>query len=353
MNRLITFTRAQEKADRWLSRERDERKGGSVEGSRLSGEEAKHFYETLLQTAEEKAAGPSSCSATQRKARPGKRKRREEPRQHSSTANRVHPAGGQAAERNGHQMLKCAQNGDLKCLSGLVEKQGCDVNFRDSYYWTAMMCAAYAGHCQVVQYLLQQGAAWVGVVETQGRDAMDLAEEAGHTEVVRALQDFRAISEEQTANRRRSATVKRWCAVCQMEYSEDSVEQHERSTVHLFSQGSTPAPTYYCLPENNVGFRLMVREGWDPESGLGPAGKGRKFPVKTVLKRDQKGLGFQTDLKAKVTHFSARDTQAVERAPGGKAGRTERVATVSKKEERRREEREKDWERDLRTYMNL
>ncbi|MGH0145028.1 UNVERIFIED_CONTAM: hypothetical protein FKN15_033063 [Acipenser sinensis] len=233
------------------------------------------------------------------------------------------------------------------------KRRGCDVNFRDSYYWTALMCAAYAGHCQVVQYLLQQGAAWVGVVETQGRDAMDLAEEAGHTEVVRALQDFRAISEEQTANRRRSATVKRWCAVCQTEYSEDSVEQHERSTVHLFSQDSTPAPTYYCLPENNVGFRLMVREGWDPESGLGPAGKGRKFPVKTVLKRDQKGLGFQTDLKAKVTHFGARDTQAVERAPGGKAGRTERVATVSKKEERRREEREKDWERDLRTYMNL
>lgn len=97
---------------------------------------------------------------------------------------------------------------------------------------------------------------------------------------------------------------------------------------------------------------MMLKEGWDSEAGLGPNGTGRKFPVQTVLKRDQKGLGFQNNEKPKVTHFAANDSLAVAR-PAITYKRTERVATVSKKEERRKEEKSKAWERDLRTYMNI
>lgn len=37
------------------------------------------------------------------------------------------------------------------------------------------MCASWSGHRAAVRLLLQHGAAWVGVVDTQGRDAKDLA----------------------------------------------------------------------------------------------------------------------------------------------------------------------------------
>lgn len=37
------------------------------------------------------------------------------------------------------------------------------------------MCASWSGHRAVVRLLLSHGAAWVGVVDTQGRDAQDLA----------------------------------------------------------------------------------------------------------------------------------------------------------------------------------
>lgn len=37
------------------------------------------------------------------------------------------------------------------------------------------MCASWSGQRAVVRLLLQHGAAWVGVVDTQGRDAKDLA----------------------------------------------------------------------------------------------------------------------------------------------------------------------------------
>lgn len=46
---------------------------------------------------------------------------------------------------------------------------------QDSFFWTAAMCASWSGQRSAVRLLLQHGAAWVGVVDTQGRDAKDLA----------------------------------------------------------------------------------------------------------------------------------------------------------------------------------
>lgn len=46
-----------------------------------------------------------------------------------------------------------------------------------------MMCASWSGQTDAVRLLLQHGAAWVGVVDTQGRDAKDLAVEGKTTEV--------------------------------------------------------------------------------------------------------------------------------------------------------------------------
>lgn len=93
---------------------------------------------------------------------------------------------------------------------------------------------------------------------------------------------------------------------------------------------------------------MLLREGWEPGMGLGPRGEGRTNPIPTVLKRDQEGLGYRSVPQPRVTHFLARDTRAVagrERAP--------RVITLSRREERRQEEKDRAWERDLRTYMNL
>ncbi|XP_069491193.1 G patch domain and ankyrin repeat-containing protein 1 [Ambystoma mexicanum] len=337
---LITFTRAREDSDCWRNGQHRKERALRTEGT-LHGDEARSFYESLL----------SNCSDSRR---PTKRRTSLRKQQRAEIVSSLQtPAStlGEPSARSGHQMLKCAQDGDLKLLRQLVEKGKCDINFRDNYYWTAIMCAAYAGRLEVVRYLLQCGAAWVGVCETQGRDAMALAQEAGHSEVVRLLQQCQSIHKTEKIPRVQ-VPEKKYCEVCKAHYQEDSVEQHQRSTVHLFNKKENPVPTYYCIPEHNVGYKLMVKEGWDREAGLGPEGKGRKFPIQTILKRDQKGLGFQTDQKPKVTHFSAHDVEAVERQKAPPA-RTQRVATISKKEERRKEAKAKNWERDLRTYMDI
>ncbi|XP_051899645.1 G patch domain and ankyrin repeat-containing protein 1 [Pristis pectinata] len=336
---LISFTRAAESGRAWENGERRKsRSPGSGEKGGLDGEQAKRFYESLLASSDE----PGTSSVRQREAVP-RRVRTE-----GSGGGGRQAEGG---ERNGHLLLRSAQNGDLKMLRRLLETGACDINFRDSYYWTATMCAAYSGQLEAVRYLLSLGAAWIGVCDSTGRDALDLARQAGHRGVVTLLEEYHTWPEEQE-DQREGPLQKKFCQVCRLEYQEDSVEQHERSTLHLFSQSDKLPPTHYFIPESNVGFQLMLKDGWNRETGLGPDGKGRKFPIRTVLKRDQKGLGFQSDLKPKVTHFGALDSTAV-RQPRTAVSRTEKAATVSKKEERRREARIKAWEKDLRTYMNL
>lgn len=52
------------------------------------------------------------------------------------------------------------------------------------------MCASWSGQRSAVRLLLQHGAAWVGVVDTQGRDAKDLALEGITMQLLLASLNF-------------------------------------------------------------------------------------------------------------------------------------------------------------------
>ncbi|KAI3353351.1 hypothetical protein L3Q82_019886, partial [Scortum barcoo] len=178
-------------------------------------------------------------------------------------------------------LLRCAHEGDVSGLKELLSK-GVDINF-------------------------QHGAAWVGVVDTQGRDARDLAKEAGHSEVLEELENYGRSTQRDTLS---DSSAPQWCSVCCSEYR-SSLSSHVSSTLHQFSL-RRPSPTpYYCLPPSSNSYKMMVRCGWKPGTGLGPEGEGPKQPVPTVLKRDQQGLGYGQIKRAKVTHFQARDHNAV------------------------------------------
>ncbi|GAA5934520.1 uncharacterized protein JCM15063_004600 [Sporobolomyces koalae] len=57
-------------------------------------------------------------------------------------------------------------------------------------------------------------------------------------------------------------------------------------------------PTYYALPETNLGYRLLAKQGWKAGETLGPAGnRGLKVPLRAVEKFDRKGLGRDSDSK--------------------------------------------------------
>lgn len=247
-------------------------------------------------------------------------------------------------------ILKAAQDGDLAKLRRLLEPceaggAGGNINARDAFWWTPLMCAARAGQSAAVHYLLGRGAAWVGVCELGGRDAAQLAEEAGFPKVARMIRESHG--ETRSPENRSHSPSPQYCETCAAHF-EDS--NHCTSTAHLLSPSRGPQlhNLPFGVPTSSPGFKLLLRGGWEPGMGLGPRGEGRANPIPTVLKRDQEGLGYRSAPQPRVTHFSARDTRAVsgrERAP--------RVATLSRRENRKQKEKDRAWERDLRIYMNL
>lgn len=339
---LIAFTPAADSSDLW--KDGQQQPQATKPEPVLDGAAARAFYEALI-------ADDSSSSKPQRAdpARERKRKRRSVP---GGPAAAGVPRPLEDEDKMTQWILLAAQNGDLTELRRLLEPQeaggaGGNINARDAFWWTPLMCAARAGQGAAVQYLLGRGAAWVGVCELGGRDAAQLAEEAGFPEVARMVRESPGETRSPENQSRAPRSAPQFCEDCGAHF-EDS--NHRTSTAHLLSVTGRPQPSNLPLgvPTSSPGFRLLLRGGWEPGMGLGPRGEGRANPVPTILKRDQEGLGYRSPPQPRVTHFAARDTRAVsgrERVP--------RVATLSQRENRRREEKDRAWERDLRLYMNL
>ncbi|KAE8300409.1 G patch domain and ankyrin repeat-containing protein 1 [Larimichthys crocea] len=323
----------------------------STTGCVLSGKEARHFYENLMK--DDKAHRKDDGRGHSRRVR--RRGRAAEMHRGQTSSGSNESEGSQRRETSessmqllGLRLLRCAHEGDVSSLKDLLSK-GADINFQDTYFWTAVMCASWSGQRAAVRLLLQREAAWVGVVDTQGRDARDLALEAGHSDILEEFESYGESTQRDIPSDNRAAQ-RQWCDVCCNEYS-GGLSSHLSSTLHQFSLQRPPPSPYYCLPPSSNSYKMMVRCGWKPGTGLGPEGEGTKQPVSTVLKRDNEGLGYGQMKRAKVTHFQARDHDAVKlpskekEKSGGKGQR--------KEESRRKEQKDKNWERDFRASFYL
>ncbi|KAF3687887.1 G patch domain and ankyrin repeat-containing protein 1 G5 protein HLA-B-associated transcript 4 [Channa argus] len=342
----------------------------------LSGEEARQFYENLMKDDNEQFvssafnktdAGRLHQHQRRQKNRESRKRARRRARvvetpqvqTHSVAQREINEEGDgnpsietnnseRTKELQGLRLLRCAHEGDTTGLKELLLK-GADINFQDTFFWTAVMCASWSGQKAAVRLLLQQGAAWVGVVDTQGRDAKDLALEAGHIDIFEELENY-GRSSRIDKERNSSASQPKRCEVCCAEYS-SSLSTHLSSTLHQFSLRHPPPTPYYCLPPSSNCYKMMVRCGWKPGTGLGPEGEGSKQPVPTVLKRDQKGLGYGQIKRAKVTHFRAGDHEAVKQPSKHK---NEILGKGKRKEESmRKEQNDRNWERDFRASFYL
>ncbi|KAK7929074.1 hypothetical protein WMY93_005469 [Mugilogobius chulae] len=122
----------------------------------------------------------------------------------------------------------------------------------------------------------------------------------------------------------------------------DVLQRPAHRSPHLHPAPVQPAPPPSrpaLLPApSSTSYRMMLRSGWDPGSGLGPEGTGTRRPVPTVLKRDTQGLGYGRGKKPKVTHFKAMDTEAVQRDERRREMMEERRNRGERREEMRRKE---------------
>lgn len=79
------------------------------------------------------------------------------------------------------------KRGDVQCVCELLDR-GADVDARDRHGQTALVLAAHAGHCEVVDTLIAHRAN-LNTTAKYGLSALMLAIVAGHAEVARRLAD--------------------------------------------------------------------------------------------------------------------------------------------------------------------
>lgn len=226
------------------------------------------------------------------------------------------------------KLLQAAEMGDLEQVAELLGK-GVDVNCQDYFGWTPLMVAAKQGNDQIVKYLLKHGSD-LTIHSFDGHTAVTLARLSRHEHIVAAIVDFSPSDARDRIERPPSITSQEshyvhdkveegkssgtyFCQICKCEVS-FCEKSHETSVVHLFNSGHKLKNPSYLLPETNKGFDMLLKMGWQVNKGLGPHGDGPKYPLKTVLKLDRKGLGIDNcaNKKAKITHFNPNDKSAIE-----------------------------------------
>ena len=314
-----------------------------------AGMEAKDFYQSVISS-----PGTSSDNVCIEQQRSGTRFAVNRTNKRGKTRPTAQLTDKQRAKLP-NKLLQGAHHGDLRQVKDAL-RDGCDINVTDEFSWTALMCASHSGHTDVVKYLLRKDASWSDS-DKKGRTALTLARMAGHGAICDIL---KGASPDQVRSRHQELSKKETytCEICKAEFKETPKSDHESSTIHLFNCQHKPQSTRYYLPESNVGFQMLVKDGWNKEHGLGPSGKGMKFPVKTVLKRDRHGLGADAgDPKARprVTHFKPYDVSAVKKPKKDQSSNEKkmRANTLSKKSRKKAASKEKAWEIGFRQSFNV
>jgi hypothetical protein len=65
---------------------------------------------------------------------------------------------------------------------------GADVNAQSNVEGTALMCASWKGHTEIVELLIEAGAD-VNIQDKGGWTALEYASNGGHTEIVKLLKE--------------------------------------------------------------------------------------------------------------------------------------------------------------------
>jgi len=237
-------------------------------------------------------------------------------------------------------LLKAVEQKDLKFLQMHMTAE--NVNVSDDFGWTPLMSAAYCGHLEIVQFLLNLGAN-KRTRDKSGLTAAQLALKKNYLSIVALLKkksdsinsvnqlssnsnninilsinsmsiessmehDKDNVMEEKKRLKQNTAF---YCKICKATFQETTLQKHESSTLHIFNTKPKLKYTMYGISRQNKGYRMLLNTGWDEEVGLGPSGKGIKYPIKTCLKLDRKGLGQLVENEYKITHFKSNDTTAI------------------------------------------
>ncbi|CAG9564494.1 unnamed protein product [Danaus chrysippus] len=207
-------------------------------------------------------------------------------------------------EVSNQKLFACAENNDVNTIRHILEICPDKINTIDSYGWSLLMIACQANSIDVVKELLKHGVD-CSIRDKAGNSAQSLVIKNKNVYLADILLNHRKdINESINVNIKSNENYhkpksKYTCTICDNK-TFDSKDEHLSSTIHnINASKGIKVPTKYAIPETNKGFQLMLKGGWDKESGLGRDGSGTKYPIRSVLKNDKIGLGHKKNKKVK------------------------------------------------------
>ncbi|XP_073961804.1 G patch domain and ankyrin repeat-containing protein 1 homolog [Choristoneura fumiferana] len=194
-----------------------------------------------------------------------------------------------------HDLLSAAQRNDVETIKDALNVCPDKIRITDDYGWSLLMIACQANSIDAVKELLKRDVDTT-VRDKAGNSAQSLVIQNKNFVLADILVSHKRKNEKPPKindTPKKKVKLKEFnCSVCNQTYPDE--QEHLSSTVHnLNTSKGKKIPACYVIPQTNRGYQIMLKVGWDRESGLGPEGAGNKYPIKATQNKDRKGLGHE------------------------------------------------------------
>lgn len=184
------------------------------------------------------------------------------------------------------------QNNDVDKLKSALNRYPEKINILDDYGWSLLMISCQANSVETTKELLKRGIN-TSIRDKAGNSAQSLVIKNKNYVLADILIRYKKTDIQSNIiierNKPKLKEVYR-CDICNRTFP-DRVEHLSSIEHNICASKGKRIPAYYAIPASNKGYQLMLKGGWDRESGLGRDGSGKKYPIKTTQKKDRKGLG--------------------------------------------------------------
>lgn len=253
----------------------------------LSGEEARRLYLEEVKSAKASLSGSTKSTCAFRNKR------------------KIHENQDLSLPLSNKDLFITVQNNDVDTLKSILDKFPDKISVVDDYGWSLLMIACQASSIDAAKMLLKRGVD-MSVRDRAGNSARSLVIKNKNYILADLLLNYKEkdipAKSQQGINKVKSRGEFS-CEVCNKTFPDR--EEHLSSTLHNISASrGMKIPAKYVLPQSNRGYQLMLKGGWDKQSGLGRDGSGKLYPIRTVQKKDRKGLGHK---KRKCEEISVED----------------------------------------------
>ncbi|XP_053610271.1 G patch domain and ankyrin repeat-containing protein 1 homolog [Plodia interpunctella] len=242
--------------------------------SSLTGAEAKRIY---LEEVQEANISTKTANTRENFSQKGSRK-----------------CKGEQVNLSNKELFLTVQCDDVDILKQALDEDPDKISVKDEYGWSLLMIACQANSVESVKELLKRDID-TSVRDKAGNSAQSLVIKNKNVGLADLLLSYKHKKVESFNKEHKNSRVKikeeYVCETCGSTKYPDR-DEHLSSTIHnINASKGKKIPTSYVIPQSNKGYQMMLRVGWDKNLGLGPDGSGKKYPIRTVQKKDRKGLG--------------------------------------------------------------